>query len=155
MSTGPRDGPLLRRLATSACPAADMGDLDQFVREQVSSTQADPALVRRLISSYGTGFRAMLQLMDERPALAAPLGPSCAVTGAEVVQAVRDEMAVTLADALVRRTGAGAGGHPGQEAARSAAAIMATELGWSAEQVDREMQALDGFYRIPTETMRG
>jgi len=125
------------------------------VREQMSPTPADPALVRRLISSYGTGFRAVLRLMDERPALAAPLGPSCPVTGAEIIRAVRDEMAVTLADAVVRRTGAGAGGHPGQEAARNAAAIMAAELGWTATQVDREMQALDGFYRIPAETMQG
>ena len=123
-----------------------MGDLDQFVHEQMSSTRADPELVRRLIASYGTGFRAVLQLMDERPALAAPLGASCPVTGAEIVRAVREEMAVTLADAVVRRTGAGAGGHPGQEAARNAAAIMAAELGWSAAQVDRELQALDAFY---------
>jgi glycerol-3-phosphate dehydrogenase len=57
-------------------------------------------------------------------------------------------MAVTLADAVVRRTGAGAGGHPGQEAARNAAAIMAAELGWSAAQVDRELQALDSFYGV-------
>ena len=84
--------------------------------------------------------------MDERPALAAPLGPSCPVTGAEIVRAVREEMAVTLADALVRRTGAGAGGHPGQDAARAAAVLMAAELGWSASQVERELQALDAFY---------
>ncbi len=139
-----------RRLASAPdaerLPAADMGDLHQFVREQVSSTPADPAVVRRLISSYGTGFRAVLRLMDERPALSAPLAPSCQVTGAEVVQAVREEMAVTLADALVRRTGAGAGGHPGQDAARAAAAIMAAELGWSAAQIERELQELDAFY---------
>ena len=127
-------------------PAADMGDLNQFAREQVSSTLADPALVRRLISTYGTGFRAVLRLMDERPALAAPLGPTCQVTGAEVVTAVREEMAVTLADALVRRTGAGAGGHPGQDTARAAAALMAAELGWNAAQVERELQGLDAFY---------
>jgi len=62
---------------------------------------------------------------------------------------------VTLADAVVRRTGAGAGGHPGQDAARAAAGLMAVELAWSAAQVDREVQALDGFYRIPAETMQG
>ena len=129
-------------------PAADMGDLDQFVREQVSSARADPALVRRLISTYGTGFRDVLRLMDERPALATPLSPSCQVTGAEIVRAVRAEMAVTLADAVVRRTGAGAGGHPGQEAAKAAAAIMAGELGWSAAQVARELEALDAFYSV-------
>ncbi len=119
------------------------------MRDEVSSSSADPALVRRLITLYGTGVRAVLQLMEERPALAAPLGPACRVTGAEVARAVRDEMAVTLADAVVRRTGAGAGGHPGQEVARNAAAIMAAELGWSAAQVERDTGGLDTFYRVP------
>jgi glycerol-3-phosphate dehydrogenase len=127
-------------------PAADMDDLEHFERDQIKSTRADPELVRRLIAAYGTGFRAVLDLMDERPALAAPLSPACKVTGAEIVRAARAELAVTLADALVRRTGAGAGGHPGQEAARNAATIMAAELGWSAAQVVRELQAVDSFY---------
>jgi glycerol-3-phosphate dehydrogenase len=136
------------KASTERLPAADMGDLDHFVRDQIKSTKADPALLRRLIAAYGTGFRAVLHLMDERPALAAPLGPTCQVTGAEIVRAVRTEMAVTLSDALVRRTGAGAGGHPGQDAARNAAAIMADELGWSASQIVREIQDLDTFYSV-------
>jgi hypothetical protein len=61
-------------------------------------------------------------------------------------------MAVTLSDALIRRTGAGAGGHPGQEAAKAAATIMGVELGWSAAQMGQELQALDAFYAIPGET---
>jgi glycerol-3-phosphate dehydrogenase len=65
------------------------------------------------------------------------------------VHAVRSEMAVTLGDALIRRTGAGAGGHPGEAAARTAAALMAAELGWSAAQVEHEITALDAFYDIP------
>jgi glycerol-3-phosphate dehydrogenase len=125
-----------------------MGDLEHFVRDQLESTRADPALVRRLIAAYGTGVRDVLRLMAERPALAAPLGPTCPVTGAEIVRAVRTEMAVTLADAVIRRTGAGAGGHPGPEATRNAAAIMATELGWSAAQVERELKAVDSFYGV-------
>ena len=132
-----------------------MGDLEHFVRDQLKSTNADPALVRRLIAAYGTGFRAVLHLMDERPALAAPLAPSCQVTGAEIVTSVRAEMAVTLADALVRRTGAGAGGHPGHEATRSAATIMAAELGWSAAQVERELQAVDSFYGVSPGSEQG
>ena len=130
-------------------PAADMGDLDRFEREQVASARTEPALVRRLISTYGTGFRDVLALMEEQPALATPLSPSCQVTGAEIVRAVRAEMAVTLTDALIRRTGAGAGGHPGQQAAKAAATIMGAELGWSTEQVERELQAVDAFYAIP------
>jgi glycerol-3-phosphate dehydrogenase len=135
-----------RKAPAERLPAADMGDLEHFVRHQIDGTGANPELVRRLIAAYGTNFRPVLHLMDERPALAAPLGPTCPVTGAEIVRAVRAEMAVTLADAVIRRTGAGAGGHPGQEAARNAAALMAVELGWSAAQVERELQALDAFY---------
>ena len=129
-------------------PAGDMGDLEQFVRDQIKSTRADPTLVLRLIDAYGTNFRAVLHLMDERPALAEPLGASCPVTGAEIVRAVRAEMAVTLADAVIRRTGAGAGGHPGRDVTRNAAAIMAAELGWSTSQVERELQAVDAFYGV-------
>lgn len=144
-----------RRATSERLPAADVGDLEHFVRDQLKSTKADPALVRRLIAAYGTGFRAVLHLMDERPALAAPLAPSCQVTGAEIVRSVRAEMAVTLADALVRRTGAGAGGHPGHEATRSAATIMAAELGWSAAQVERELQAVDSFYGVSPGSEQG
>ena len=140
--------PLAGTAGHERLPAADMGDLDQFVREQVSSARTDPSLVRRLISTYGTGFRDVLRLMEERPALATPLSPSCQVTGAEIVRSVRTEMAVTLGDALIRRTGAGAGGHPGQEASKAAAAIMGVELGWSAAQVDRELADVDSFYTV-------
>ena len=137
-----------RKTAVERLPAADMGDLEHFVRDQIKTTKADPALVRRLIAAYGTGFRTVLHLMAEHPALAAPLGPACPVTGAEIVRAVRAEMAVTLADAVIRRTGAGAVGHPGRDVARNAAAIMAAELGWNTSQVEREMEALDTFYRL-------
>jgi glycerol-3-phosphate dehydrogenase len=128
--------------------AADMGHVEDFIRQSELSRGAGAMLVRRLITTYGTGFRAVSQLMEERPALAAPLGSACQVTGAEIVRAAREEMAVTLADALIRRTGAGAGGHPGRDAARAAASIMAAELGWSAAHVDRELAALDAFYVI-------
>ena len=135
-----------RKARTERLPAADMGDLEHFVRDQINSTKADPALLRRLIASYGTGFRAVMHVMDERPALAAPLGPACQVTGAEIVRAVRAEMAVTLADAVIRRTGAGAVGHPGRDVAQAAADIMASELGWDRAKKTRELEALDAFY---------
>jgi glycerol-3-phosphate dehydrogenase len=136
-----------RKATSERLPAADMGDLDHFVRDQIKSNKADPALLRRLIATYGTGFRAVLHLMDERPALAAPLGTTCQVTGAEIVRVVRTEMAVTLADAVIRRTGAGAGGHPGRDVAQAAADVMGTELGWDTARKTRELEAFDAFYR--------
>ena len=60
-----------------------------------------------------------------RPASARPLAEGCDVTGAEILYAVRHEVAITLADALLRRTEAGTAGHPGRAALEAAAAIMA------------------------------
>ena len=70
----------------------------------------------------------------------------CDVTAAEVLYAVREEMAVTLADALLRRTEAGTRGHPGRAAVEAAATLMASELGWSAARRASEIQALARVY---------
>jgi glycerol-3-phosphate dehydrogenase len=55
-------------------------------------------------------------------------------------------MALTLADALLRRTEAGTRGHPGHDAVRAAAALMSAELGWTAARCEREMQTLGRAY---------
>ena len=43
-------------------------------------------------------------------------------------------MALTLADAVIRRTPLGALGYPGDDALERAAAIVGAELGWSEER---------------------
>jgi glycerol-3-phosphate dehydrogenase len=70
------------------------------------------------------------------------------VIGAELVWAARHEMALTLSDAVVRRTPLGALGHPGDAAARRAADIVGGELGWSEAQKTRERNELGAFYAI-------
>jgi glycerol-3-phosphate dehydrogenase len=107
-------------------------------------------LLRRLIAAYGTTHRAVVQRFLETPALGAQLSAGCRVTRAEIVHAVREEMAVRLSDALLRRTEAGTGGHPGAEAVRAAADVMAPDLGWTPSQTGEEIAAVDAFYRIPT-----
>jgi glycerol-3-phosphate dehydrogenase len=57
-------------------------------------------------------------------------------------------MAYTLADLVVRRTGVGAAGHPGNVVANQYAAAMQNELGWSEERKTKELQALSRFYHI-------
>jgi glycerol-3-phosphate dehydrogenase len=52
------------------------------------------------------------------------------VLKAEVVHAVREEMACRLKDVVMRRTDLGSLGHPGEEALRACAGLMAAELGW-------------------------
>jgi glycerol-3-phosphate dehydrogenase len=64
----------------------------------------------------------------------------------QILDAVRNEMVVTLADAVLRRTPLGALGCPGDEALASAAAIVGTELGWSPERTQREIIDVRNFY---------
>jgi glycerol-3-phosphate dehydrogenase len=65
-----------------------------------------------------------------------------------ITHAIREEMAYTLADVVVRRTGVGAAGHPGNVVANQYAIAMQAELGWSEERKNRELQALSRVYHI-------
>ena len=80
--------------------------------------------------------------------LAAPLTPDTDVTGAEVLHAVRHELALTLEDIVIRRTALGAAGHPGEAVVRACAAIAAGPLGWSADRVEDEVSGVARFYQI-------
>ena len=61
-------------------------------------------------------------------------------------EAVRDEMVVTLADAVIRRTPMGALGLPGDQELAGAAAIVGAELGWSPERTQQEIAGVHRFY---------
>ena len=65
---------------------------------------------------------------------------------AELVYAVKFEMACTLTDILVRRAGTGATGFPGAKLAESCARLLGTELGWSDDRTRREIEMLKKFY---------
>jgi glycerol-3-phosphate dehydrogenase len=105
-----------------------------------------PDARERLARAYGSHWTEVAALIDADKTLAAPLSTQCAVTRAEVAHAVRVECAVTLSDVLLRRTGAGAAGHPGTQAAAEAAGVMAAELGWDAARVAAERAAFDAVY---------
>ncbi|MGE3508361.1 MAG: FAD-dependent oxidoreductase [Vicinamibacterales bacterium] len=107
-----------------------------------------PADVReQAMTIFGDLGDRVLGLADERPDLAARVSHPAVVVAAQIVWAVRHEMAVTLADAVLRRTPLGALGHPGRPALMQAAAIMAAELGWDEARVSAEIDAVDAFYR--------
>jgi glycerol-3-phosphate dehydrogenase len=109
----------------------------------------DAAPADRLEGIYGRDAGAVRGLAAADPALAAPLSATCATLGAEVVHAVRAEAAITLADAILRRTEAGVTGHPGPDALASAAAIMASELRWDTPRTAAEIAACARVYDVP------
>ncbi len=138
------------RTRTTPLTGGDTGSISAFEARcrQVLPRRLDDAAIARLGRSYGTDVGTLAQLMDADAALGSPLSPSCPVTKAEVMFAVRREMAVRLGDVLRRRTDAGSAGHPGADAVAAAAAVMAGELGWTASRVDEEIAAFDRSYQL-------
>jgi len=80
---------------------------------------------------YGTDAQAIRALARTDAALAVPLHPALPYTGAEVVWAVREEMARTVEDVLARRCRAlFLNAAAAMQMAPAVAALMARELGW-------------------------
>jgi glycerol-3-phosphate dehydrogenase len=75
-----------------------------------------------------------------------PLPFSHGDSDALLAHAARDEMVMTLEDAVVRRTPLGALGHPGQNILDHAAAIVGDTLGWDGPRRRAEVDALERFY---------
>ena len=139
------------RSASAPLVGGDLTDYGAFLRDAVLSVD-DPVPVpdrERVARAYGTRHQAVLDLLRAAPDDRARLGAACAVTAGEVRYAVREEMAVRLSDALLRRTEAGSAGHPGDDAVAAAAGVMAAELGWTAERTASEVDALRRVYQLP------
>lgn len=143
--------PVASRSALTPLLGGDLGPLEAYERDAVAA--APPALppdvVRRLVGTYGTEHRRLVDAMQARPELAEPLASGCPVTRAEILHAVHHEMAVRLADVVIRRTDLGSAGHPGPSVVRAAGELMATALGWSRARLDDEVRHVDRFYELP------
>ncbi|MCB0109669.1 MAG: hypothetical protein KDE53_27295, partial [Caldilineaceae bacterium] len=96
--------------------------------------------MRRLVYNYGDHHRNVLAPVDETGVDTAAVDEA-AVIAAEVRHAVREEMALTLADVLLRRTELGAAGWPGAACVHHCATVMADELGWSPTRMQQEIAA--------------
>ena len=139
------------RTAETPLLGGSMNHVDNFLKAAVlRDVEGIPTdTLRRIASTYGTGYDSVLQMARDVPALARPLGRSCDVLGAEILYAARREMALKLGDAVIRRTEAGAAGHPGADALERAGAIMARALGWDEWRVRNEVAEVEAFYRLP------
>jgi glycerol-3-phosphate dehydrogenase len=135
---------------SSSAPLLGARGYDESRLRATLAAGAPPAAVQRLISTYGQRALAVAALMKDDAGLAVQLGVNCPVTAAEVVFAVREEMACTLADVLLRRTEAGTAGPPGDDAVLAAAGHLQRALGWDAHRTSSEITALRDRYRLAT-----
>ncbi|TNY38748.1 glycerol-3-phosphate dehydrogenase/oxidase [Thermomonospora catenispora] len=109
------------------------------------------ARIEHLLRRYGTLIDDLLQLIAERPDLGKPLTGADDYLRAEIVYAATHEGARHLNDVLTRRTRISIETWDrGLGAAREAAELVAPVLGWSRQQIDREVE----YYRKRVEAER-
>lgn len=136
--------------ATTVLPGAGIADHEGLAIETARKLRLEVplALLTRLSARYAEAAADVLRLMATGDDLRVEVSDTAATVGAEVLHAIRHEMAVRLSDVVVRRTGLGAAGHPGREAIVACGRIAARELGWTAEQQAEEVAAVERLYEI-------
>jgi glycerol-3-phosphate dehydrogenase len=123
------------------------GQIDRFDDFVARETQRRPhglgaGVILRLIRNYGSQYSQLIGYLDAAPAGAQMVSDTAMVLRAEVLHAVHEEMAQTVADVVLRRTELGSAGHPGDACLRTCAAIMAQALGWSEARRNREIEEI-------------
>ncbi|MGZ6009377.1 MAG: glycerol-3-phosphate dehydrogenase/oxidase [Rhizomicrobium sp.] len=119
------------------------GDIDRiadFIADQRAKNPNLPS-IDHLAHMYGSRLPDMLAEANNRPELRATIGKAGDI-GAQIVFAVREEMALHLSDVVMRRTCIGQVGMPPRDALETVSRIMATELGWNEERRAHEIETL-------------
>jgi len=123
-----------------------MASVKEF-QEEVAASVPDTfpeTVASHLAGSYGTGYKDVLDLLHELDGALIP--GSDEVLEAEIYYAVREEAALKLSDAVLRRTDLGSLGHPGKAALEKCADIMAAELGWDESRKQEEIAEVESKY---------
>jgi glycerol-3-phosphate dehydrogenase len=95
------------------------------------------AAVDRIVKGLGVKARPCETASKALPAVAEP----------DPITAIRNEMALTLEDVVMRRTSLGQFGPPARETLEQVSRLMASELNWTEERRLREITALTPWYR--------
>ncbi len=124
-------------------------DFDEEAQRISAEAQLEPAIAKRLVDIYGSRSAAVIELLQENRGWAERICPDREVILAEVVHAVRNELALTLEDVLIRRTSLSlTSTHQALDAEARVAALMAEELGWSPQQTSQHRNEFRGAVEL-------
>ena len=141
-----------KRAATDVepLPGGNIQDLGVLVQHVVREGLS-PRTGEHLVRAYGSESAAILNLALANPKLAEPVVPGHPAIRAELIHAMRREMAITLSDLLIRRTHIffEVVGHAVPEAS-VIVDLAGEELGWDA---GRKASELSAYLREIQDTM--
>ena len=109
------------------------------------SNLTDKSIINSLVRNHGSNYINILKYIKENPQNCDEVGAS-KVIKAEIIHAVREEMAVRLSDIVFRRTNLGTAEYPGEEAITESADIIAKELGWSVSKTLNEIEEVNNSF---------
>ncbi|MEJ2484613.1 MAG: FAD-dependent oxidoreductase [Anaerolineales bacterium] len=138
------------RSAKEYLVGSEIDNLALFTKDQQDRYQRDysPDQITYLVKSYGTLIDEVMEISAQRKSWQEALNPDGENLG-QVVYAIRNEMALTLKDILLRRTGIGLLGYPGEEVVRKVADVAAEELNWSEARKKTEIDAVTKVLKLP------
>lgn len=131
----------------------DFAVFDELVRDVQDALTGEDSqgLAHELAALYGTRSLPLVERGRADGTLSRIAGSD--IVGAQIAEAIENEMAQTLADVVFRRTPLAAGGNPGKEVLLACADAMAARLGWSPERRQLELAAV--ISRFPTPSHAG
>jgi glycerol-3-phosphate dehydrogenase len=132
----------------------DLGKIEARAWLDVSAEMVASGLGRdtleTLVETYGRGYRRVVDVAGKVPGGADRLCPHNAEIVAQLHVAVEDEMAVSLQDVLLRRTGIGSSLCQGLPCAEGIGKRMAELCGWKPRRLEAELDR----YRVQVERSR-
>ncbi|VEP11914.1 Aerobic glycerol-3-phosphate dehydrogenase [Hyella patelloides LEGE 07179] len=117
-----------------------IANFNSFLDRAINSNSSglSKGVIRRLVYNYGSAYPNVLKYLKQ--------DGDRAVLQAEVLYAVHEEMAQKLSDVILRRTGLGSAGYPGDRELKLCAETMGRELGWSDRKIEQELAEIERVY---------
>jgi len=135
--------------STDYVVGSEIKNLETFIQEKEKQYKNfTPTQIRYLVKSYGTEIDALMQLSAQDEKWQEAITEDGENLG-QIVYAIRHEMAYTLSDLLLRRTGIGLLGHPGKDKLEEIASLAAQELNWDEAKKQEEIKALSRLLELP------
>ncbi len=124
-----------------------------FVNSDSSNKKDDeinlPDDVQKHLSKiYGKNKYKILSMISSNKQLAELVSNNPAITVAEILYNIREEMAISLSDIILRRSGLGNLNIPSVESIKKIAEIMQNELKWDNTKLNYEIEKVKKFYSV-------
>jgi len=134
------------RTETTPIYGGDISSMDDLLREiKNSCPDINRETAIALLRNYGSAYEAVLAYGRGKRHLLQPF-KSSTVLRAEIIHGIREEMAISLADLVLRRTDLATGACPADEVLRECAEIAGAELQWDAKRITREINSVKRLF---------